>query len=385
MNPARISPFPRPHVCTIRNRSAGAVGSEKGTHALGKRMIYQWLARQEEVLLETVKVEKTLSTNPDNKPDIQALLAQGLEMVFEVQRSHLYDRDWHGRRIEGYADAGIRDVWLWTPDTVPSGYKVGNLTDMLVIDPCSNLLGLPAILSSAEEVQHVKEGLILRKEMPYIHPLLAHGSRATHAVCAPIDEWKLSVDGTMIPPKSISSIVDYGQVVHRLKDPLDQRQFAFGLGNSRAAQGLGWSSLIEIARGRGIVEMKRGSSCVRLDGGIVLVDRTDGFSREEFEDEHPKFVSAGFKDVWVVDARHPIDLKLRRDHHRNFLVMLHPEMRTPHAIIMGRKHSLANGLEHVITGRLDHSQALVFSDYDMYPAQNSHFMKLYKSRKPTAV
>ena len=83
--------------------------AETLAHFTAKHMVGQWLRKRHPDVSVTVD-ESTVETG--QRPDVLAVFPDGARLAFEVQYAGLSYEAWAARH-EGYASAGIRDIWLW--------------------------------------------------------------------------------------------------------------------------------------------------------------------------------------------------------------------------------------------------------------------------------
>lgn len=119
---------------------------------------------------------------------------------------------------------------------------------------------------------------------------------------------------------------------------------------------LGWSALASHAAAGGTLVNDYGTTCLRLKGNRLLIDRTSGFSEDEFYRLHREYAKLGLKDVWVLNFREFASLKMRDRYPDSFMVMIHPDSKKSHFLIKGKKITLAGGINYAMTGELDHAQ-----------------------------
>lgn len=97
----------RDHFVHVGHATKHAV--ETLAHFTAKHMVGQWLRKRHPDASVTVD-ESTIETG--QRPDVLALLPDGLRLAFEVQYAGISYKAWSARH-EGYSSAGITDVWLW--------------------------------------------------------------------------------------------------------------------------------------------------------------------------------------------------------------------------------------------------------------------------------
>lgn len=120
----------------------------------------------------------------------------------------------------------------------------------------------------------------------------------------------------------------------------------------------GWSSLSEQAGQLGVLEADYGSTCLRLSGSRVLIDRTAGFSEDEFHRAHREYDRYGIKDYWVISAGAVVTPGFMERHGDRCLRMSHANRSASYFIINGNRYTLRSGLEFVMTGVLDSAAAM---------------------------
>lgn len=161
---------------------------ETAEHLHGKRVIMDWARDQHQILPRSVE-EETWIPGIRLRSDVRATAASGRDLVFEVQRKPLDSKEWD-RRHGGYQTAGIRDVWLWSPD-VPD----------LVLD-------LP-LTSVVLDMAYESLGVLVAKDSgSYRHPTAERYILSpTHYASAPLSAWSLSDEGSLVPPPGMSEFI----------------------------------------------------------------------------------------------------------------------------------------------------------------------------------
>lgn len=120
----------------------------------------------------------------------------------------------------------------------------------------------------------------------------------------------------------------------------------------------GWSALAEQAGLIGVLEADYGSTCLRLSGGRLLIDRTSGFSEDEFHRAHREYDRYGIKDYWVISASAVVTPGFMERHGDRCLRMVHANRATSCFMINGKRYSLNSGLDFIMTGELDATAAM---------------------------
>lgn len=115
----------------------------------------------------------------------------------------------------------------------------------------------------------------------------------------------------------------------------------------------GWSALSEQAGQLGVLEADYGSTCLRLSGNRVLIDRTAGFSEDEFHRAHREYDRYGIKDYWVISAGAVVTPGFMERHGDRCLRMSHANRSASCFIINGNRYTLRGGLGFIMTGKLD--------------------------------
>ena len=161
---------------------------ETAEHLRGKTLLSEWARDQHHVLPWTVQ-EEVWVTGASLRSDVRAELSAGGAAVFEVQRRPMDSVDWT-RRHGGYANSGIKDTWLWSPETP---------------EPIVNM----PLSSVVLDLQHEEIGiLVVRSPLGYRHPTAADFlARPTHYAAAPLPEWSISPDGTLVPPHDLLQFI----------------------------------------------------------------------------------------------------------------------------------------------------------------------------------
>lgn len=120
----------------------------------------------------------------------------------------------------------------------------------------------------------------------------------------------------------------------------------------------GWTELTERAQSRGILRADYGTTCLRLPGGRLLIDRTRNFSDEEFLRTHREYQKFGITDFWVISPSSLISAETLRQFKGSFLVMLYPDRKNSMFLIEGARHNLDGGLDFAMKGAADASTAI---------------------------
>jgi hypothetical protein len=120
----------------------------------------------------------------------------------------------------------------------------------------------------------------------------------------------------------------------------------------------GWSALTEQASRLGVLEADYGSTCLRLSGSRVLIDRTSGFSEDEFHRAHREYDRYGIKDYWVISAGAVVTPGFMERHGDRCLRMSHANRSASHFVINGKRYTLNSGIEFVMTGVLAPAAAM---------------------------
>lgn len=83
-----------------------------------------------------------------------------------------------------------------------------------------------------------------------------------------------------------------------------------------------WKSLIEATKSAGVFDDQTAPGCVRLDGKIILMDRTGDIDRnEDFLSEIKRFSSTGSMVYWVFTDINDIARKNLRKYGAHFLII----------------------------------------------------------------
>lgn len=120
----------------------------------------------------------------------------------------------------------------------------------------------------------------------------------------------------------------------------------------------GWTALTEQAILSGVLEADYGSTCLRLSGGRLLIDRTSGFSEDEFHRAHREYDRYGIKDYWIISATAVVSPGFMERHGDRCLRMVHANRSSSCFMIEGKRYSLSTGLDFIITGKLDAAAVL---------------------------
>ncbi|MEO3931446.1 competence protein CoiA family protein [Micrococcaceae bacterium Sec7.4] len=161
---------------------------ETAEHLHGKQLIMDWARDQHHIFPWSVDDEVWVP-GARLRSDVTAEIFGGPQLAFEVQRKPMDLKDWD-RRHGGYGRAGVRDVWLWSPD-VPD----------LVLD-------LP-LISVVLDMEHEEIGVLVADYAgQYRHPT-AEGRivRPTHYAAAPLTEWGVSASGSLVPPPEMAAYI----------------------------------------------------------------------------------------------------------------------------------------------------------------------------------
>lgn len=132
----------------------------------------------------------------------------------------------------------------------------------------------------------------------------------------------------------------------------------------------GWSALTEQASQLGVLEADYGSTCLRLSGNRVILDRTTGFSENEFHRAHREYDRYGIKDYWVISAGTVVSPGFMERHGDRCLRMVHPNRSTSCFIINGERYSLSGGIGFVMTGNLDPATAMASAVIGAFPIKH---------------
>jgi hypothetical protein len=161
---------------------------ETTEHLHGKQLIVDWAREQHHILPWSIDDEVWVP-GARLRSDVKAELVGGRQLAFEVQRKPLEWKDWD-RRHGGYTNAGVVDVWLWSPD-VPH----------LVLD-------LP-LTSVVMDMEHEEIGvLVANYGGDYRHPTAErHLLGPTHYAAAPLAEWSISASGSLVPPPEMAEYI----------------------------------------------------------------------------------------------------------------------------------------------------------------------------------
>ncbi|MFH5877291.1 competence protein CoiA family protein [Arthrobacter sp. NA-172] len=161
---------------------------ETAEHLYGKRCIMDWARDQHHILPWSVEDEVWIPS-VRLRSDVRATTTSGRHLAFEVQRKPMETKEWD-RRHGGYETAGIRDVWLWSPD-VPDLALDLPLTSV-VLDTEYGSLGVFVAMYSGSYRHPTAER--------YLVP-------PTHYASAPLSEWSLSNEGSLVPPPGMSEFI----------------------------------------------------------------------------------------------------------------------------------------------------------------------------------
>lgn len=188
---------------------------ETAEHLRGKHLIMDWARDQHHVLPWSVE-EEFWVTGVRLRSDVKATLATGLQLAFEVQRKPMEWKDWD-RRHGGYGSGGVRDVWLWSPDS----------PDLILDLPLSSV-----VLDMEEESIGI---LVARYSNGYRHPTAEEQVRVpTHYASAPLSEWSISASGALAPPPGLAEYIGEKPESARLSQLRDLRQVATRPAKSRS-------------------------------------------------------------------------------------------------------------------------------------------------------
>jgi hypothetical protein len=178
---------------------------ETAEHLHGKRFIMDWARDQHHILPWSVEDEVWIP-GARLRSDVRATATSGRHLAFEVQRKPMDSKEWD-RRHGGYQTAGIRDVWLWSPD-VPD----------LVLD-----LPLTSVILDMEyETLGV---LVAMYSGSYRHPTAErYFLSPTHHASVPLSEWRLSDAGSLVPPPGIAEFIGDKPEPARLAQLKDHRE-----------------------------------------------------------------------------------------------------------------------------------------------------------------
>ncbi|MEV7132098.1 competence protein CoiA family protein [Arthrobacter sp. NPDC093128] len=161
---------------------------ETAEHLHGKRFIMDWARDQHHILPWSVEDEVWIP-GVRLRSDVRATAASGRHLAFEVQRKPMDSKEWDHRH-GGYQTAGIRDVWLWSPD-VPDVVLDLPLTSV-VLDMAYESLGV----------------LVAKDSGRYRHPTAERYILSpTHYASAPLSEWSLSDAGSLVPPPGMAEFI----------------------------------------------------------------------------------------------------------------------------------------------------------------------------------
>lgn len=157
---------------------------ETAQHLLGKAMISEWAAKQSAVLEGSVH-EEQWSIDRGIRSDVLAELHDGTGVAFEIQRRPLGETEWEVRRSR-YRDRQILDIWVWAPHLgIPAG---ADAITGVVLDIRDATLGV----------------MLAQGGYDFLHPSAIPGNPpASHYVATPLDEWGISAEGRLIPPRSV--------------------------------------------------------------------------------------------------------------------------------------------------------------------------------------
>lgn len=161
---------------------------ETAEHLRGKELITAWAKDQHNILPWSIE-EEFWMTGVRLRSDVKAALTNGQQLAFEVQRKPMEWTDWD-RRHGGYERAGVRDLWLWSPD-VP------------------NLISDLPLTSVVLDMEHDSLGILVAIYPDgYRHPTAKDHLRIpTHYASAPLLEWSISDSGKLVPPPRLTKYV----------------------------------------------------------------------------------------------------------------------------------------------------------------------------------
>lgn len=149
----------------------------------------------------------------------------------------------------------------------------------------------------------------------------------------------------------------------------------------------GWAALSEQAGLRGVLKADYGTTCLRLSGGRVMIDRTNGFSEEEYYRVHKEYEKFGITAYWVVSvSEHLSDEFMKRSEGR-ILRMMHPHRSSGCFVIDGVRHSLDGGLDYVLEGSAGSStviEAKTTSSPMLSPVKHRNQVRRISCRPETA-
>lgn len=112
----------------------------------------------------------------------------------------------------------------------------------------------------------------------------------------------------------------------------------------------GWVALTEEAISQDILAADYGSTCLRLSGGKLLIDRTLAFSEDEFYRTRREYSKLGITDIWVISPSSGASAEFLKRNSGSVLVMLHADRKDSRFVIDGVRYDLAGGLEYVMNG-----------------------------------
>ncbi|MDF9752807.1 competence protein CoiA family protein [Arthrobacter sp. ES3-54] len=161
---------------------------ETAEHLHGKQLMMDWASDQRHIMSWSIDDEVWVP-GARLRSDVKAELFGGRRLAFEVQRKPVEWKDWE-RRHGGYERAGVRDVWLWSPD-VPH----------LVLD-------LP-LTSVVLDMEHEEIGVMVASYSgTYRNPTAEHRIiTPTHYAAAPLAEWGISASGSLVPPPEMAEYI----------------------------------------------------------------------------------------------------------------------------------------------------------------------------------
>ncbi|MBT2568093.1 hypothetical protein J7I84_16630 [Arthrobacter sp. ISL-85] len=178
---------------------------ETAEHLHGKQLIMDWAREQHHIMPWSIDDEVWVP-GARLRSDVKAELFGGRQLAFEVQRKPLEWKDWN-RRHGGYRNAGVLDLWLWSPD-VPH----------LVLD-------LP-LTSVVLDMEHEEIGVLVEPYgNEYRHPTAErHVRLPTYYASAPLSEWGISASGSLVPPPEMAEYIGDKPESGRLAQLKDYRE-----------------------------------------------------------------------------------------------------------------------------------------------------------------
>lgn len=178
---------------------------ETAEHLHGKQLIMDWAREQHPIMPWSIEDEVWVP-GARLRSDVKAELVGGRQLAFEVQRKPLEWNDWE-RRHGGYRQAGVLDVWLWSPD-VPH-----------------QVLDLP-LTSVVLDMEHEEIGVLVAPYgNEYRHPTAENYVVVpTYYASAPLAEWDISASGSLVPPPEMAEYIGDKPEFARIAQLKDHRE-----------------------------------------------------------------------------------------------------------------------------------------------------------------